>query len=158
MKEYGLGPVVREHIFGHNGADEGFRARLIAWKDQPYAVVVMVNSDNGSIMQELLLSISNEYGLPGIDPLVREIVTVQSGELRKFVGKYEIQNAGPVDIKISDDQLVVGGEEIDKPITLLPQSGTEFFNSEDGTLFEFEINDGVVVGFEVWGLRAERAD
>jgi CubicO group peptidase (beta-lactamase class C family) len=73
MNDHGLGPVVTEHYFGHGGADEGFRARLVAWKSKAFAVVIMVNSDNGSIIQELILAIAGEYDLPGIEPEVREI-------------------------------------------------------------------------------------
>ncbi|MDA3833147.1 MAG: serine hydrolase, partial [Spirochaetales bacterium] len=79
MNDHGLGPGVTEYAFGHGGADEGFRANLVAWKDTPHAVVVMVNSDNGSIIQEILLSIANEYGLPGIKPTIR-MVKEQTGD------------------------------------------------------------------------------
>ena len=50
MNGHGLGPGVGDFTFGHGGADEGFRARLIVWKDTPNAVVIMVNSDNGKII------------------------------------------------------------------------------------------------------------
>ncbi len=62
---HGLGPGISEHTFGHGGADEGFRAQMLAWKETPHAVVIMVNSDNGSIIQEIMLSIAKEYDLPG---------------------------------------------------------------------------------------------
>ena len=38
--------------------------RLIAWKDQPFAAVIMVNSDNDSVIREVLLAIVSEYELP----------------------------------------------------------------------------------------------
>ena len=82
---HGLGPSVQNHTFGHGGADEGFRAQLFAWKDKPYAVVVMVNSDNGKIIRELLLSIANEYGMPGIDPVVREIAEIAPEDRKSVV-------------------------------------------------------------------------
>ena len=49
---HGLGPSVDDHVFGHGGADKGFRAQRCAWKEFPHAVVVMVNSDNEKIMRE----------------------------------------------------------------------------------------------------------
>ena len=64
MNNHGLGPIVNEYLFGHTGGDEGFRARLIAWKDQPFAAVIMVNSDNDSVIREVLLAIVSEYELP----------------------------------------------------------------------------------------------
>jgi len=158
MNDHGLGPGVDEHTFGHGGADEGFRAQLIAWKEKPYAVVVMVNSDNGSIMQELLQSIASEYELPGIDPLIREILEIPSEELMKFVGRYELENIGLLEIQLSGDGLVVQGEALDETIKLLSQSETELFDSTDGTLFEFDISEGVVTGFDVRGLRGVPVD
>ncbi len=61
---FGLGPQVIESIFGHGGTVEGFRALLIAWKDRPFAVVAMVNSENDRILYEVLLAIASEYELP----------------------------------------------------------------------------------------------
>lgn len=47
--------------FQHGGADEGFRAQLIAHKHHGYGAVVMVNSDNGQILNEILRGIAREY-------------------------------------------------------------------------------------------------
>ena len=65
LKGWGLGPATTAHTFGHGGADEGFRARLVAWKKTANAVVVMVNSDNGDILQEVIRAVAAEYDLPG---------------------------------------------------------------------------------------------
>ncbi len=100
---HGLGPSVQEHTFGHGGADEGFRAQLFAWKDLPYAVVVMVNSDNGKIIRELLLSIANEYELPGIEPVVREVAEMPPEELAKFAVYTDCENSPVVDLIASGE-------------------------------------------------------
>ena len=68
MNGHGLGPSINEYTFGHEGSSEGFRASLVVWKYSSHAVVVMVNSDDGSIIQELMLSIATEYELPGLNP------------------------------------------------------------------------------------------
>ena len=155
MNDHGLGPAVAEFTFGHGGADEGFRAELIAWKDQPYSAVVMVNSDNGSIITELLISIANEYRLPGVEPTIREIVDIDPAELPKFAGDYELENVGPMSITATDEHLIVEGEFLVEPVELLPQSDVEFFDSSDGKLFEFDVQNGIVRGFDVQGLRGE---
>jgi CubicO group peptidase (beta-lactamase class C family) len=74
MNDHGLGPGIGEFTFGHGGADEGFRADLTAWKDTPNALVIMVNSDNGSIISEVKLAIAKAYNLPGIEPNIRKVV------------------------------------------------------------------------------------
>ncbi|MDE0770479.1 MAG: serine hydrolase [Opitutaceae bacterium] len=153
---HGLGPSVQDHTFGHGGADEGFRAQLFAWKDQPYAVVVMVNSDNGKIIRELLLSVANEYGLPGIEPVVREIIELEQESLNKFVGQYELEQVGVFDISVDGNRLKLSGVVFDYTDWLYPQSDQVFFGSETGSLFTFDVQDGVPVGFESQGGRAVR--
>lgn len=69
---HGLGPRIKEYTFGHGGADEGFRAHLVVWKEEPHALVIMANSDNGmSIIDELIMAIAREYDLPGFPPKIR---------------------------------------------------------------------------------------
>ncbi len=154
--EHGLGPSVDEHTFGHGGADEGFTAELIAWKDRPIAVVVMVNSDNRKIIRELLLSIANEYDLPGIEPVVREIVEIEPEALLKFAGQYELEQVGVFDITVDGKRLKFSSVDSDYTAWLLPQSDHEFFGSESGSILTFEVQDGVAVGFESQGTRGVR--
>ncbi len=55
--------------FGHNGADEGFQALLVATLDSGKGAVVMANSDNGvRLAQEIVLGIAAEYGWPDYRP------------------------------------------------------------------------------------------
>lgn len=158
MNNHGLGPGVSEHTFGHGGADEGFRAQLVAWKNKSYAAVVMVNSDNDSIIQEVLLAIASEYELPGIAPTIREVVVIPTVDLEKFAGSYELENFGPLEIVLLENQLIVEAEFMDEPMQLLPQSATQFFDSTDGTIVEFDVQDNVVTGFNVQGLRGDRVE
>ena len=144
---HGLGPSIQEHTFGHGGADEGFRAQLYAWKDLPYAVVVMVNSDNGKIIRELLLAIADEYELPGIEPIVREVVRVAPDELAKFAGRYEIGEWGVFEVTVDGERLKLTHEDSDYTAWWYPQSELEFFGSETGSITTFEVRDGRVVGF-----------
>jgi tetratricopeptide (TPR) repeat protein len=74
--------------FGHGGADEGFRAELIAHKEKGYGAVVMVNSDNGDIIGEILRSIAQEYGWEGFLPEPRDVVTVQPEKLEGYTGRF----------------------------------------------------------------------
>ena len=155
---HGLGPSVHEYTFGHGGADEGFRAQLYAWKETPYAVAVIVNSDNSQIIKEVLLSVAMEYGLPGIEPSVREVVDVKPADLERLVGSYDLENTGVFDVVAGDNRLEISRDEVDYNSTFLPQSGTEFFDSESGVIIRFEIENGSSSGFEVRGRRAVRVD
>ena len=144
---HGLGPRVQEHTFGHGGADEGFRAQLYAWKELPYAIVVMVNSDNRKIIRELLLAIANEYELPGIEPVEREIAKVGPDDLARFAGRYEVAERGVFEVAVDGERLKFTHEDSDYTAWWYPQSELEFFDSETGSITTFETQDADVVGF-----------
>ncbi|MEM8928545.1 MAG: serine hydrolase domain-containing protein [Bacteroidota bacterium] len=150
MEGHGLGPVVNEHTFGHGGADEGFRADLTAWKAHPIAVVIMANSDNGSIIQEILLSIAEEYNLPGIEPMRRTVGSASIEERIPLVGTYDFGSRGEAIIAIKENGLEITGTFSEKPIMLLPESGYTYFNQNSGTYYTFLLEDGVVTGLQFW--------
>jgi CubicO group peptidase (beta-lactamase class C family) len=158
MNGHGLGPVVREHTFGHEGANVGFQAQLIAWKDQPYAAVVMVNSENGTIIREILLSIASEYNLPGVEPVVRKIADLEPGALQKFVGKYGVKDQVFFDISVEGTLLTISGVGFDYTSLTHPQSDNEFFDNLTGEITSFEIRDEVVLALERKGVRFVRFD
>ena len=158
MNRHGLGPVVRRYFFEHGGADEGFRAQLFAWKDEPYALVTMVNSDNGSIQQEVALAIAEEYGLKGIKPAIYNTIAMSEADMQKFTGKFKVSDLGNCEFTIENGQLKVTASFLPKPLMLLPMTESRFFDEADGTPFDFEIKDGKVVGFKVQRFTAERID
>jgi CubicO group peptidase (beta-lactamase class C family) len=155
---HGLGPSVQNHTFGHGGADEGFRAQLYAWKDLPYAVVVMVNSDNGKIIRELLLSIAREYELPGIESIERELINVAPEELSRFTGYYEVGEWGVFEVTVDGKRLKLSQAESDYAEWWYPQSDLEFFGSETGSVTTFEVQGGAVIGFTSEGANGVRLD
>jgi len=55
--------------FNHNGGNAGFSSQLTACLDEGNGVVIMTNSDNGSILEEIVNSVAitykwKDYGLP----------------------------------------------------------------------------------------------
>jgi tetratricopeptide (TPR) repeat protein len=80
-EEAGLGWFVdatgKTDRFGHNGADEGFQAYLVAFAATGRGAVVMANSDNGiNMMQPLIDAIAREYHWPGYTPWKPGVGTV----------------------------------------------------------------------------------
>jgi hypothetical protein len=156
MNDHGLGPGIGEFTFGHGGADEGFRAELTAWKDQPNALVIMVNSDNGSIIPEIKLAIAREYNLPGIEPDIKKRIELPVDELSKYCGKYRIDAFGALEIFHLDKDLGVYADFIGDTLHLFPESDTLFYDRMDGTEFRFKIEDDSVTAFEVQRFTANR--
>ena len=158
MNDHGLGPALTEHTFGHGGADEGFRADLVAWKEHPVAVVIMVNSDNGRIIQEIKLSIAKEYGLPGMEPVKRVVQEQSAQELQRFTGKYTIPDLGDIEIKVKDNGLEHLAAFVDEPLFLLPASDSTFFNKNDGEYVNFLRNGDSIIGFKIYGFEASKME
>jgi CubicO group peptidase (beta-lactamase class C family) len=88
----GLGFFSEKHgmatYFGHGGADEGFRAQLLVHKDKGYGAVVMVNSDNGQIMNEIIRGIAREYQWEDYLPQPKEVVSVDGARLGEYAGRF----------------------------------------------------------------------
>lgn len=154
--DHGLGPIVKEYFFRHGGADEGFRASFIGWRNSPYAAVVMVNSDNGAIIQEVMLAIAKEYGLAGIEPTIKEVTEISFNELQKYVGQYDAGTSGIFEITLSDQGLSVFAKNYEYTTTIIPESPTIFFEDRNGRPLNFTITSGLVEQFEWRGIVASR--
>jgi hypothetical protein len=46
---------------GYGGANEGFRSQYFGSMDGGNGVIVMINSENGAIVQEIINSVANVY-------------------------------------------------------------------------------------------------
>lgn len=156
FNNHGLGPMLTEHTFGHSGADEGFRARMLAWKETDAAVVVMVNSDNGTIMQEVLIAVAAAYDLPGFTQKVWKAVDMSEADLRKYVGLYRLARMGFVFVTAAEGGLNVrvGGNVL----TVVPQDSQTFFDKSSGRSVRFELEGETVTGVTIvtLGLKATR--
>lgn len=74
--------------FGHNGADEGFRAQLLVHREKGYGAAVMVNSDNSQVINEIFRAVAREYGWDEFLPPEVETVTVAPERLASYAGRY----------------------------------------------------------------------
>lgn len=156
----GLGPYVVQHYYGHGGADQGFRAELMVWHELPIAVVVMSNSNNGStIIWEVLLSLAEEYDLPGLTPRTREFKEQTPEALARFVGNYQFPENRGGNMEIKEDGLSFSADIFSAgSVYLLPETDSLFFNKETGTYYEFLWKNGVVTGVKFANLQAEKVD
>ncbi|MFY0603122.1 MAG: beta-lactamase family protein [Flavobacteriaceae bacterium] len=147
---YGLGIVVEDHTFVHFGADKGFRAQIVGWKNHPVAYVIMVNSDNSrTIFREVLLSIVQEYNLPGVSPRTRIIREQTVDKISKFQGTYNFGKYGDATLVINEDGNgldFTGGPFGDRIIQLLPEEDNKFFNKQSGVYYTFRLEDGNISG------------
>ncbi len=139
----GLGFFLEKHgnalYFGHGGADAGFRALLLMHRDKGYGAAIMVNSDNGQIMNEILRGIAREYGWEDFLPKPYETVSVALAKLDDYTGRYQV-NPDRV-LKITKENARLYAEPTESPkFELLPISDTTFIRKDQEIKYIFAQN------------------
>jgi CubicO group peptidase (beta-lactamase class C family) len=77
--------------FEHGGANEGFRCQYYGSLEGGNGVVVMVNSDNGDIIPEIVNSVAKAYDFKSLyRSRLRKIVIVADTVLQSYTGDYEL--------------------------------------------------------------------
>ncbi|GGH18571.1 serine hydrolase [Mucilaginibacter phyllosphaerae] len=78
--------------FEHGGANEGFRCQYFGSLEGGNGVVVMVNSDEGAINNEIINSVAKVYNFKGLyRSKIYKTAIVDSAVLQTYVGKYEMR-------------------------------------------------------------------
>ncbi|MDQ6892109.1 MAG: serine hydrolase [Acidobacteriota bacterium] len=106
----GLGLFLQRHqertSFGHDGADEGFQALLIADREGGFGAAVMVNSDNGiALGEEILRGIENEYEWGYLPPPV-DVVKLPAADLEALSGRYQINGDDAMPLSVAQGRLL----------------------------------------------------
>ncbi len=126
--------------FGHGGADEGFRAELLVHKTKGYGVAVMVNSDNGAIIREIIRGIAVEYGWEEFLPKPHEIVTVDAGKLDDYVGRFQPNPDLALKMTNESGKLFVEPSDGGPKVELFPISETTFIRKDRDVQVAFQRN------------------
>lgn len=105
--DYGLGIGVKgtgdRLQLSHNGANDGFRALLVAYPKVGRGAVIMTNGDNGgTVAYEIVRSIAQAYGWPDFQPETRQAFPLSPGTFDDFVGRYERENKVVVFLRRGD--------------------------------------------------------
>lgn len=127
--------------FQHGGANEGFRCQYYGSLTGGNGLVVMVNSDNGAIINEIVNSIAKEYRMKGLfNSKTRKSVSVDSSILQQYVGKYNFTSMASLKVTREAGQLYV--QLGDQPMfKIYPESQNKFFLTVVDAEVEF-IKDG----------------
>jgi CubicO group peptidase (beta-lactamase class C family) len=163
MEDVGLGFFLEKHgkavYFGHGGADEGFRAELMVNREKGYGVAVMVNSDNGQILREVMRAVAQEYGWEEFLPEPYEIVALNPSHLEAAAGRFQVNPDRVLSIKVASAALTGSsqqqqGSDVARPASakliaeptgdpafdLLPISETTFVRRETNVKYELVRN------------------
>lgn len=80
-----------EKYFNHDGSDEGFVAAYFGSMENGNGAVVMANTDNGSLLYEVINSLASVYNWKDFyTPKIKQVVTVNNDILKSYVGNYKL--------------------------------------------------------------------
>jgi CubicO group peptidase (beta-lactamase class C family) len=90
----GLGVLIEKKggrtYFKHGGATEGFRSQYIGSLENGNGLAIMVNSDNGQIIEEIVNSIARAYSWNDFyKPALKKAVQVPTDTLNSYIGEYK---------------------------------------------------------------------
>ena len=113
LEDAALGTFVNSRVtgsykyFNHNGGNEGFSCMSTGCLDNGEGVVIMTNSDNPSILEEIANSVASVYNWKDYYlPEIKKVVNVDKSVLEKYTGKYDF-NGTQITIIMSDTGLSV---------------------------------------------------
>ena len=140
MEQVGLGFFIDKRgnsvYFGHDGADEGFRAMMLMHREKGYGAVIMVNSDNGQIMPEVMRSIAREYNWDEFLPAVNELISLDAVKLDEYAGRFQVNPDRILTIAREEGKLIVR-PTADLKFELLPVTDGTFIRREGVLKYAF---------------------
>lgn len=134
--------------FSHGGANEGFRSQYYGDIKNGDGVVVMVNSDNGGILQEVVNSVATVYNWHGFyNPAKKTVIALPEATAKRYVGKY-LSNGDTIKVFLNNGRLLLdGGEGIWK---MYFTTEKDFFVYETQAALSFITNqEDKVTGFNI---------
>lgn len=153
LEDAALGTFVNSRVtgsykyFNHNGGNEGFSCTSIGCRDNGEGVVIMTNTDNPSILEEIANSVASVYNWKDYYlPEIKKVVNVDKSVLAKYTGKYDF-NGTQITITMSDTGLSVNPYS-NVRWQLYFTSDSDFFIRESRGMAKFRTGkDSKVKGF-----------
>ena len=142
IDEAGLGFFIDKRksttYFGHDGADEGFRAQMVLNKDKGFGAIAMVNSDNGQILNEVIRGIAKEYEWDEYLASPYEITSVDAAKLANYVGRFQVNADRVLTITTIAGSSNLNAQPTGDPsFELLPISDTTFIRRDSTLKYTF---------------------
>ncbi|RYF71993.1 MAG: serine hydrolase [Cytophagaceae bacterium] len=127
--------------FSHGGGNEGFRCQYFGSMEGGNGVVVMVNSDHGAIMSEIINAVAKVYGFKGLyqSRLVKQ-VTVDDATLQSYTGGYDLEKDVVLTVSKQGGQLLVQATG-DGQAEIFPEAQNMFFLKSGNARLEFVKDD-----------------
>ena len=137
---FGLNHPDHALLFGHGGANEGYRCDVEAYADSGQGFAIMTNSDSGGdLYAEVLRAVAKEYGWPDFHPIEHTLAKVNPETFKAYAGNYEVPGTGQLHVTLKSDALYIQADPLGPdPIELLPESANSFFVMSNDISFTFD--------------------
>jgi CubicO group peptidase (beta-lactamase class C family) len=162
MQDAALGVFVSTRgstkYFMHNGGNEGFSCQYVGSLEDGEGMVIMTNSDNGSLLEEVVNSVAIVYNWKDYyKPEIKKVVPVSDGMLNKYIGKYNLEGTNVI-IKKGDNGLLLSAVP-DLFWKVYFTSDTDFFIKEFRGFLRFQTDkDNKVTGFNFNGMTVKKIE
>lgn len=152
-----------ENYFNHDGSDEGFVATYYGSMENGNGAVVMANTDNGSLLSEIVNSLAAVYNWKDFyTPKFKKVVTVNNEILESYVGNYKLHR-DTLTVTLEKEDLVIRLNSktkykiyftSDTDFFMLEMAGSEqrFTKDKNKKINGFEINDN---GYKMQAVKIE---
>jgi CubicO group peptidase (beta-lactamase class C family) len=136
-----------QKYFGHSGSDKGFLSTYKGSLENGNGIVVMVNSNSGGILNEVVNSVATVYGWKDFyKPVLKKTMPVPDSLFALYAGKY-LWNRDTMTISRQGNADYISFTPIEK-YRIYFTSVDEFFSKEISLDLKFEKNEtGKVTGF-----------
>ncbi|MEH1904765.1 MAG: serine hydrolase domain-containing protein [Nostoc sp.] len=131
------GGVSDGFYFFHSGKNEGFVALMRVYAHIGKGAVVMLNSNEVELMQEVMSALALEYDWPDVLKEEKPIITLYQAE--SYSGLYLTKSGLQFKVVTQDEKLFIQCDQ-QPPLQFFPTSELEFFAKGVNTSISFEKN------------------
>jgi CubicO group peptidase (beta-lactamase class C family) len=164
LEDAALGTFVNSRVtgslkyFNHNGGNEGFTCTSIGCRDNGEGVVIMTNSDNGVILEEIANSVATVYKWKDYYlPEIKKVVDIDESIASRYTGKYDLDGT-KVTIKKDSTGLLLNAVG-DLYWKIYFTSDSDFFIREFRGFLRFKTGkDNKVTGFSLNGMMMKKIE
>lgn len=139
-----------EKYFNHDGSDEGFVSAYFGSMENGNGAVVMANTDNWSLLSEVINSLASVYHWKDFyTPKIKNVISVKNDVLQSYVGNYKLYR-NTFNVIMEKDGLVLKLDSKTK-YKLYFTTETDFFMLEmAGSEVKFtKDKNNKIIGFDI---------
>jgi CubicO group peptidase (beta-lactamase class C family) len=164
LEDAALGVFVNSRVtgsvkyFNHNGGNEGFSCTAIGSLGEGKGVVIMTNSDNGGILEEIANSVATVYNWKDYYlPESKKITEVDTSVLYKYIGKYDVNGYATAIMKDEDGLAINPFSDVIWKLNFTSDSDA-FVREFHGTLRFNSDRNKKVTALNINGLTAKKLE